>query len=486
MVVREQMRFQTGNQLFDHISNLQEGSTILVLDETGFESLIFLNALFHNFSDKSNVIFVSDTPMETPFTLQHISLDGIPSLTALSIEVDKYRKLLKDGGVIIHNYLPHMLVREEEERILKLVESWRERALNEKTVEVYSLPKGSFPSFEKKLLSLLSGIITIKLVEKEKGKQPVFQMSGISKAAYHLAEFPFLVKENRLLIKWGDEFTDKVFEEEQDQVLTRQKYIEDNMYGLQIADGGRQPSGVDIYEQWLLTQCVGRDVSEIYSLFPDRFKEISRSLALWNLRGIVKLEEKRRASPPPTRKEISARTKLAFKLPTAVAMSSLTKQPNLIPLDVYHALRRSVTTFITYYTPLSEKEFIEKLSILEGHFQEMAARATAMRKLIENRENPSAKLDVRYLPKTVSITLYYGYHLKSRVLKMSPGEYEVHLKDCFLCAGVVSETPVCQLIAGTIVGSCGVLFKQKFSCRETRCKAMGDGSCVFSLKALSE
>jgi predicted hydrocarbon binding protein len=72
--------------------------------------------------------------------------------------------------------------------------------------------------------------------------------------------------------------------------------------------------------------------------------------------------------------------------------------------------------------------------------------------------------------------------LKPRISKMSEDLFKIELRGCFICSGVKSENPACQLLIGTFVGCCSVVFKERFSCKEVQCKASGDKSCVFFLR----
>ncbi|MEM3624658.1 MAG: V4R domain-containing protein, partial [Nitrososphaerales archaeon] len=58
----------------------------------------------------------------------------------------------------------------------------------------------------------------------------------------------------------------------------------------------------------------------------------------------------------------------------------------------------------------------------------------------------------------------------------------VTVYDCFLCEGVRSIRPICRSINGALVGACSITFKKMISCKEIKCKALGDENCVFELK----
>ncbi len=56
--------------------------------------------------------------------------------------------------------------------------------------------------------------------------------------------------------------------------------------------------------------------------------------------------------------------------------------------------------------------------------------------------------------------------------------------DCFLCAGITSKKPYCSHYAGCVQMMADWVFgKGKYLARETRCKAMGDETCLFEMEA---
>ncbi len=121
------------------------------------------------------------------------------------------------------------------------------------------------------------------------------------------------------------------------------------------------------------------------------------------------------------------------------------------------------------------------LTELEKHFQDMTARVTAVNKLLRNKESPQIQFDLKYLPKMLSITFYYGYRLKVKINKVNDWEYILKVPDCFICNGIKSNNPVCHILEGTVTGSCGILFKKKFECNEIECKAMDADTCTFQI-----
>jgi hypothetical protein len=117
----------------------------------------------------------------------------------------------------------------------------------------------------------------------------------------------------------------------------------------------------------------------------------------------------------------------------------------------------------------------------------MAGKITSIDHIKKAGEDPQTlKLDISYLPKMVTLSLFYGWGLKPKIErdKNVADTYFVYVDKCFLCKGVSSKKPVCRILSSIIVGMCSIVFKERFSCEEIKCKAMGDNSCVFLLRRL--
>ena len=65
----------TGHEIFDYISSIQQGSALLVLDETGFESTIFMKALLESYPDKKKILFVLAESGSMKFKFKRIDLE---------------------------------------------------------------------------------------------------------------------------------------------------------------------------------------------------------------------------------------------------------------------------------------------------------------------------------------------------------------------------------------------------------------------------
>ena len=211
-------KFKTGHEVFDELTDLNLGSSVLVLDETHFESLRFLNALL-----KGAHLFAVHSP-EVEFETHKLDLQE-RVLNDLNILMGKFRRSIK-RGIIIHHYLPHLLVKEDENRILAMLEDWMTRTREKSLVEFYTLPQGTFPNFERKLQALCDGAIIIKIEKRAEAYQSIFTLTGICKPEFHFSEYPYVFEDGKFLIKWGERFTDRTLREDKSQIDERKNFID--------------------------------------------------------------------------------------------------------------------------------------------------------------------------------------------------------------------------------------------------------------------
>ncbi|MBS7623397.1 hypothetical protein KEJ39_06965, partial [Candidatus Bathyarchaeota archaeon] len=350
------------------------------------------------------------------------------------------------------------------------------------TTQFFTLPRATFPVFEKKLQALVSGVISIDVVRTDKESLLSFQITGTCRPEYHMKEFPFIVQDGRLKIKWRGSFTDTLPREEETVIEERIGFLRRNLYSARIVRGESQPNSeeLSLHERWLLSQLVGWRLDQVICYFPEESDEVLRKLALWNLRDFVRFEPTEPGEPAPPEKQLSSRTRFALFLPTPVSLQLLRKRQHTIPMAVYNALRKSVHAFML--DRMQKEELGRELSEFETYFQDMTARTAAVETFRELGEDIRREFDLKYLPKILSLAIYYGYGVKPKISRLSEDLFHIEVRDCFICSGVKSETPVCQLLIGTMIGCCSVVFKKRFTCNEVRCKAAGDTSCVFHLR----
>ncbi len=478
--------FETRHEIFDKISNIRLGSLVTVLDETFYESLMFLNPLLSRIKDKPVTVF-SSHPIETHFQLDR--LDVSKSLNDINLKVADYRD--KSGAsVIVHHYLPRLLLKVNEDAILRMLEYWSSKIVDKDFVEFCTLPRGAYPSFEKKLQAITDSVIDIRISRQEEVYQPSFSFLRGSKPEYHLISFPYVVKEDQLLIRWGDEFTDQAPKEDAEEVRRAQTYLMDNLGAIRITRGLQSIEELDLpsEERLLYSHLIDRRLDEIQIIFPDKFDEILETLTRWRIRRLIStaLEEKRELPPL---KPLSRRSQLALKLPMPLAFFLLRlqgtygqKRVRTVPFDSYLAIKNSAEALVRLFMPRNS-EVAKQFPEIETFFQEIMGRMTALEHVSALGEDPRVKPDLRYVPQFVSLTLFAGYGLKARVKRLRPDQFEITIPECFICRGVKSDHPYCTLISGPLQGVISVAFKENFACEEIRCHAMGNGDCTFTLRA---
>jgi len=376
-----------------------------------------------------------------------------------------------------------VLVKESEDLVLRMIEYWLMKQTSAGPCQFFTLPQATFPVFEKKLQSLVSGVININTLKTAKERLLTFQILGVCLPEYHMEEFPFTVEDQRLLIKWGDDFTDRLPLDEEDAIKGRIDYLNENFHSTRIVrdEVCASTEGLGPYDKWLLLQLVGWRLEDVTTYFPERLVDTLRRLAEWNLKGLVRFEPVEVHTPPSLRKRLRLKTELALSLPVRLSLGILRRRQHTIPIQVYNALRRSVQAFTS--EKFGEEDLRKELADFETFFQDVTARTAAIEAFNELGEDIRINIDLDYLPKLLSMAIYYGYGLKPNISKVSEGFFKIELRDCFVCEGSKSEEPFCNLLVGTMVGCCSVVFKKRFSCNEVECKASGEKSCIFHLKA---
>ena len=470
-------KLKTKHEVFDELTNLTFGSSVLVLDETHFESLMFLNTLMEDAH-----LFVVQSP-EVRFKIHKLDLREHP-LNDLSILMGKFRHSIKKG-ILIHHFLPNLLVKEGEDRILAMLEDWMTKTRESSLLELYTLPRGTFPNFEGKLLSLCDGTITIKIEKRDEAYQAAFTLTGICKPEFHRIEYPYKFEHGKLLIKWGGKFTDRIPRESKTEIAEGKEFLKQNLHSLRVVGGKTQARLSNQYDYMLFSQVIGKRLSEIQLLFPAIFEELSEKITRWNIADYINLEKINAEDIMNVKNKISLSTRLALLVPTRLSVRLLKHSPgHKVPVNVYFALREASEAISA--SPISGPAPPEKINTtdLENFYQEMVARVAAVRDIKGVSEDPRSRLDLKYVPKIVSLTLAAGYILSCAVKKKSENVFEIRIKDCFMCKERETKKPICSALAATITGVCKVVFKEKFSCEEVECKAMGNKECIFILKRL--
>ncbi|MCP8314522.1 MAG: hypothetical protein H3Z53_09160 [archaeon] len=478
-------RFYTGHEVFDEIVMIGHGSSILILDESFIEARNLLLALLKKERPFEFVSYKVETP------IGQILAIGELSLSDASVTVNKLRSDTKDS-IIIHSYFPDFIIKYEPEAFLRLLGTWRDHIKDNKTVEFYLLPKGAFPEVERKIMSIVDGVIEIKVKREGKNFSLSFIVMRCCKPEWHLHEFHYKIENSRVLIEWEGEFTDKLPSITLDEIKYRVESYKKDLPFLKIELGPGTPMGLSTYDYWLLSQIESRDLLSLKMLLFERFNDILERIAKWHIMGYLKVVKKSEKIASENNfhvgKPISWKTKLALKLPLRITLRFLrTKNIRTVPADVYAAEKRALFEFLKIFfgdrTELGI-ESVESILDLEERFHEMVGRIKAVKDVQRFGEDVSTSIDLKYLPKIVKMTMWVGYKLDCDITEESPTYTLITVRDCFLCEGIKSIKHVCRAISGALTGACSLTFKRVIDCKEIKCKALGDEHCVFELKVV--
>ncbi len=477
------IRFQTEHEIFDEITNFRTGDSIGVFDDTHTESILFLNSLLSK--HKSLPVYVlSPTYVETPFIKRNIEITR--SLNDINISTAEFREEIQKG-IIIHHYLPRILLKENEEAILQMLEYWSNKISDKEFIEFFTLPKETFPTFEKKLQALTNGVIKLNISKKEDTYIQTLMVLRGSKPRYHLMEFPYRIEDDKLLIWWDDEYTYRLPRETEMEVKRIKSYLTENLYSTRINKKEFLHS-INPYEYLLFSEIVDKRLDEIQSLFPERMDDILETLAKWKIAGCINFSEVEKVEHKPPREKLNFITRMGLAIPNYLTLLILRlqgtykeKRIRKVPFDGYLSLKNSAEAVIKMFLPQDTK-VIERLSEIEYFLHEIAGRRTALEHIQSLGENSSAKLEKKYIPKLCNLIMRVGYDLKTSVKTLSPNRFELTVKNCYICRDRESEKPMCQLLASTLVGTLSILIKEKFTCREIKCRALGDKDCVFLIQ----
>lgn len=477
---RRDRRFFTGHDIFDYIFHLRAGTSILVTDETFTEGRLFLYYLFKN-SGKEIIEVVST---ELGWSKDAFAIPTT-SLQEASIQLNELRRK-KEESVFIHSYLPDMIIRNSSEEVLKVIGFWQKNTKESNNVEFYILPKGAFEEFEKKLMAIVDGCLQISLVKQGGALKTTITPVRSCRREFHLKSLEYKIAEDKLLIEWEGQLTDKIPSEIErlDRIIEMVRTREDSLV---IRKGDVNPSTLSFKDQLLISQLVGKRVHELKNLFPEIWNELVNKMANWAVAGYLKVEATKKRHTLSLRSKPKWMNTLFLYIPTRWAYSvfrfrrHLFKRTRTVPLDAHLALRGAMEAFCTILTN-ADPDSMEALNYSTKFFSEIASRQTALEYITSLNGDPQAKLDIKYVPKIVGITLIAAFGIDADVKEVEPHVYKLTLKDCFLCEGVKSTKPFCEnLAAGVIEGSLAVCFKRRFECKEVECKATGHKDCVFSL-----
>ncbi|MEM2909537.1 MAG: 4-vinyl reductase [Halobacteria archaeon] len=482
-------KFFTEHEVFDEISNIQVGNSILVLDGGYGEALYFLEKLL-----KSKYYIVIRHKIEQRVIGRQITIE-FSTLNDLSIKVNNIRRS-NEEKIIIHDYLSDLLINFDPDLVLKLLLVWKEEAQKNETVEFYILTKDAFTIIEKKLLSLMDGGIEVEVKLQKEIKQLSFTLIKCCKPEYNLKPIKFIVSDDELLIEWMGEFTNKIPAITAEMLKEKIRFYEENLNNLRIVKGEKDYVNVSFENLWIFSQIDGMHLLMVKMLYPDIFNSLLRKIATWDILGYIKVVADegddpwlKNAKKLMSKNGISLKTKVALNLPsrffhTIQGISGLPK----VPAKIYTMEKRSIFEFLRHITAGGKEEhdaMFENLLRLEEKFHEFVSRKKALEDIVVQKENPLNSLEPKYISKIITLTLYYGYRLKVDVRSLNNEKIRVTVPDCYMCEGISSSLAICTAITGAIKGTLSVVFKRPVDGKEIKCKAVGDDVCEFEFNFLN-
>jgi uncharacterized membrane protein len=480
-VEEQRARVLTGHGLFDHIIQLYPGMSVLVIDETFGEGRNLLRAVFRdpeNLTELHSSYHVGRSANQVAISLE--------SLQDVSIEVNQLRRSLK-SRVIVHSYLPELLIRRGSDEVLRVLELWKKDVVSSGHVEFYLLPRGTFEDLERKLKAIMDGVIEITVVKKENVFTYFMTPIRICDPQYHLKTFQYKIVGERLLIEWEGQFIDRLpelplsFEE-------LKKIIVNDAASLIVMKKEVSMENLSFDDYLLLTGMNGRRISQIRQLYPDRWDEIVGKLANWVMSGLVKLERVKPEPSPAVRTGLKVKNRLLLSLPTSMALSLIKlakgfigSRVRTVPLDAHIAVLNAMKNVVDF-TFGDKPDLKADVQRSTKFFGELSARETALQyvKLLEG--TPFTVFNPKHLPKIVALTLKTGWDIDIAIREANSDSYIFEVVDCHLCEGVKSDTPFCdKFISSVVVGAVAICYHRKSECYEFMCRAMGADKCAFQL-----
>lgn len=401
------------------------------------------------------------------------------NLVNFSTEVNEFRRTHR-RWFAIHTYLPSLLIEHAHDDVLRLMGMWRKSIAENETLEFYLLPVGVFQEFEHKLGAIVDGVIQIGSYGETRRFTP------IRCTRFHdMRSFDYVIVNNRLLIKWGDEFLDRLplstetLEKHIDYVLENLDYL--------TLDYGETPIGEEtsVRDRLILSQIARLPLSTVLTIFYDRRKELLTRIAEWYIKGNITLVKSQPVAKPEVKSNLGLLTKLILRLPVNLSSKILSATGLLgktVPVEGLLVRSKVDRSFVSVLFPRGLPPSLIDLENIEQFLQNVASRLVTFQVIRKLGEDPRNRIDIAYVPKIVTLLLRVGYSAKATVRKVAEDSYEVSVRDCPICKEEKSSEPVCISLCGSLEGNVTMCFKRKATCVETRCRATGDAMCTFFLE----
>ncbi|MEM2095268.1 MAG: V4R domain-containing protein [Candidatus Caldarchaeum sp.] len=475
----------TGHSVFDQIVKLRPGMTVLVADETFSEARSFLRALLKKRRD-SVVEVVSARYHQTGAGQAVVSTEGLQDL---SIHVNQRRRQER-GKILLHTYLPELLVRHNPDEVLKLFEIWQKDVFMSKTVEFYLIPKNTFTEFEKKARAIVDSVIDLSVVRND--GQFVYYMMPIRGCdpQFHLKNIRYEIIHDKLLIEWNGILLEDL-PSGPVSVESIKKMLESKEDRLVFTLGDVGPDIMPLSDYVVLTGLEGSRLSTFKSLYPDVWPEIEEKLAGWIASGVVKVME---VDPEPSGKArigLRLRSRFLLLIPTKMALRLafiprifIGKKVQMVPLEAHLAVLEAMRRVIEY-TSAKRPDFLADARAATYYFGQLSARKTALEYVRRLEGSNAGKFESKHVPKLVALTLKAGWGLDASFTTSTKNSWVFDIKNCHLCEGVSSDSPFCdKFVSGVVIGVLSVCLKTKVDCFEMTCRAMGADRCSFKATLL--
>lgn len=463
------------------------GSTILSLDETFSEGRDFLSVLLEGISN-TPIYEVAIKPIFRNFqTLRlddqqnDIIIEGTPP-TSVGESVEKKRR--EGKAIFVHTYLPDLLIRYGGDNVLKIIESWKSSIQEHNTIEFFLLPRKVFAETEGKIFSLVDGVIDFKIVSSGDSYLHVFTPMRSCKTEFNMSRFEYSIEENKLLIKFRGRFSDRV-STNKEEIRALMKFISESSQTLYVKQGHIQPN-LPVQERLLLSQVLDHRVSDSLTLLFDRSESLLKKLAEWNSDGFIEFLKMELKKDQPIKTKLGLKSRIVLTLPAWMSTRLIMWRglsSHRVPAQAYLMRRKGDEAFYSVFFPPSDKGHQEvTLERIEEFLQDIATRRVTEDVIRRLGEDPRNLLEIKYIPKVISLMLSSGYGVKPRVRKVNADLYQIDVPDCPICFESRSDKPVCQSLTGAITGNASYCFKRKVNTEETKCIAKGDDRCTFLLR----
>ncbi|MEM1943821.1 MAG: hypothetical protein QXO30_04180 [Candidatus Caldarchaeum sp.] len=429
------------NPFFDEVVRITAGQTVLVRDETFSESREFLLRLF----DRRSLLELVSPRQTLSGDVERLAV-SLDNLQELSITINTLRRQLPPR-IIVHSYLPELLVRYDSEQVLKLLNFWQAEVKKHNHVEFLLLPRNTFEVFERKLMAVVDGAIDLSVSREGNTLQKYFTPIRIAREEYHLKPIKYSLVNGDVVINAPKKVPDA-----SNSARALQERIEaenDLMIALK-----RDPTELEVISDYFLAKAVdGLRVSWVKRVFPDMVDNVMWKIASWVDEGLLKLER-------------PAGDDSAIDFVWAKAGRRLR----------FFSLQESVETLNDLSRFLKQRAGVEvDLSRLAAYLQELYSRLFVFC-LLSNGRHMSWEKVLAMLFSTASDG-------RVKVRKAGKDEWVVELRGCGFCrvGGLGCE----QVVSNLVSGAGAVALNENVACKEVECVESGGGKCVFRLSVVS-